>query len=127
VTWLSFWAGTETAISDILRAAFTLLPAPIAASIYGVVLSQQKPIDPPDPKKRALRISKHIAVALLVVLLVTAYGSGCHDNDDDNGYCLYDWKPPTTQQSLVSFLRLSLLTFGGMIWAARSASRQRLE
>jgi hypothetical protein len=126
VTWLSFWAGTETAISDIIKAVFTLLPAPIAASIYGFVLSEQKSIDPPNPKKRALRISKHIAVALLVVLLVTAYGSGCHD-DDDNGYCLYDWKPPTTQQSLVSFLRLSLLTFGGMIWAARSASRYRRE
>jgi hypothetical protein len=123
VTWHSFWAGTETAIGDILKAVFILLPAPFAASIYRSVLSRLKPIDPPNPKKRALRIFKHIVVALFLVLFVTAVGSGCSEGDDDNGYCLYDWKPPTAQESLATFLRFSLLTLSGMAWAAWAHAR----
>jgi hypothetical protein len=116
VTWHSLWVATQIATDEIITSVATLLPAPIAAAIYGAVLSQQKPIDPPNPTRRAARIVIHVAVALFVVLVIHTVGGGCPQ--DEAGYCDDDWKPPTPVQSLANFLRVSFLTLGGMAWAA---------
>ena len=108
--------AAKAAALKILIAVFTLLPAPLAYAFYKGTLSTL-------PAKRPLnwniycRLAIHIVIAFIIIAtIVYALGQECpHDED---GTCYDDdWKQPTAKANLINFIRLSILCFGGMLWA----------
>ena len=108
----------KVALVRILVAGLTLLPAPLAYVIYKSAFLDRDPLPLRGPKLY-IRLAIHFAVALCVVFVITyVLGQSCRANED--GDCFdEDWKAPTAHQSLVTFVRLSVLTFGGMLYALR--------
>ena len=112
----SLWNAITWALGDIASAFFKLAPFAIAFIIYTSLL-EKGDVKTITPWQRSRRVALHAFVALCV-LAFYVYGLGGTCSKDEEGYCNDpDWRPLTRQENLDFMLRLTIVTFAGMVTA----------